>query len=922
MEAAMEAKEFLSRVVPADGSYYIGTLSGSKRKRYNQHQVDDLEQLDNEVRTLINKNEDIYFSTGTYSSGDTREAKNVKSKKSLYLDLDCGEGKAFTDKKAALIQFKQFLKDSALPMPSIIVDSGNGYHTYWTLDTAISTSEWGTYANALQTACEEHNLPADSKVTIDAARILRVPGTINFKYPTNPKKCSVIYSNDTDFSIDTLRKTFSNWIRPHLHAVSNTAGVDNSDLGVVNYSGIVWRAEHIFNECPTMAYIRETGGAECVEPLWMSTLHLLAFCEDGGSWIHEVSNKHPGYSESSTANKFAMRVKAKEEGRGKPTLCSTFAGYAGTKCAGCPHNGEIKSPISLGKPPANHLPQGYQQTKTGMFRYNHVDEEYIYLFPYRIEDFEVVSDDEDEQLLMFTYHIGNSGAKRAEIPYSSLSDIRAAQKYAAKFYMIFQDEQFKEFKKLMVTWAQQMEAAKLITSSPSKFGWLKKGDRYGFVLAEQIVWDDGSGSPVLTGANAVISQYKPQGKLKRWKEAADLIIQSGDLNLQVALASAFASPLIPFTGTSGMMLSIVSAKSGTGKSSALKTAQAVWGCPRRGVNALNDTPLSLVRRLGKLNNLPAYWDELHLREDVKQFTKLIFQLGQGKERSRLRSDASFQDVGTWETLITVASNESIADYMAMAARGTDAGAMRVLELEISSNGVDGDLASAMQTFGRLKNNYGEAGLQYAFYITEHREALKQKVKHLIDQLTTLSGVASGDRFRLATVAALVVGAQAANACGLVKFDAGQMLKYLVARVRDDKVHEREIHTITNTNWRSLALVSAFINEVSDQTYVTEDIFKRGMGSGDVGTIISLPKRFPVVIHNAQVAQVVRLDCDSFEKWLVENHGMSRKYINYLRSLEGVRFMPTGSLTSGLAQHVPGEYRRVLEIPYAVLESGS
>jgi uncharacterized protein (DUF927 family) len=152
--------------------------------------------------------------------------------------------------------------------------------------------------------------------------------------------------------------------------------------------------------------------------------------------------------------------------------------------------------------------------------------------------------------------------------------------------------------------------------------------------------------------------------------------------ITAGILSAFAAPLISFTGVNGCVLALVSDKSGTGKSTALRTAQAVWGDPRRGVNALDDTPLSVANRMGRLNNLPAFWDELRMKDQVEKFVLLMFQVSQGKERARLRSNITTQHVGTWNTLITVASNESITDHVRHLVHGTDAGLLRVFEVTV------------------------------------------------------------------------------------------------------------------------------------------------------------------------------------------------------------------------------------------------
>ena len=60
------------------------------------------------------------------------------------------------------------------PAPSIVVDSGNGYHAYWLLNQTI---DWRTAEAIMRALAEE--LGADH--VYDAPRILRIPGTHNHK---------------------------------------------------------------------------------------------------------------------------------------------------------------------------------------------------------------------------------------------------------------------------------------------------------------------------------------------------------------------------------------------------------------------------------------------------------------------------------------------------------------------------------------------------------------------------------------------------------------------------------------------------------------------------------------------------------------------------------------------------------------------
>lgn len=71
--------------------------------------------------------------------------------------------------------------------PSVIVDSGGGYHCYWLLDApfVVHTDEDRTRAQLVQRAWV-YDVGGDASVH-DLARVLRVPGTFNHKYsPARP----------------------------------------------------------------------------------------------------------------------------------------------------------------------------------------------------------------------------------------------------------------------------------------------------------------------------------------------------------------------------------------------------------------------------------------------------------------------------------------------------------------------------------------------------------------------------------------------------------------------------------------------------------------------------------------------------------------------------------------------------------------
>lgn len=88
---------------------------------------------------------------------------------------------------------------AALPTADIIVDSGNGLHCYWALTKPLEASVedrttaagWKLFQDSLK-VFQQHIMPGCDN-TSDPARILRVPGTKNYKDPENPKEVRLIY---------------------------------------------------------------------------------------------------------------------------------------------------------------------------------------------------------------------------------------------------------------------------------------------------------------------------------------------------------------------------------------------------------------------------------------------------------------------------------------------------------------------------------------------------------------------------------------------------------------------------------------------------------------------------------------------------------------------------------------------------------
>lgn len=135
---------------------------------------------------------DVYFSCATFKDHSSREADNAEAAFAHWLDLDCDEEKAaaskgYATKSDAKAALDEFCRATGLPVPNIIVDSGNGLHVYWLSHEAIPTETWKAQAAKLKALTHHYGLLADDSRTADMASVLRVPGTFNFKNLAAPK---------------------------------------------------------------------------------------------------------------------------------------------------------------------------------------------------------------------------------------------------------------------------------------------------------------------------------------------------------------------------------------------------------------------------------------------------------------------------------------------------------------------------------------------------------------------------------------------------------------------------------------------------------------------------------------------------------------------------------------------------------------
>ena len=797
----------------------------------------------------------IYFAVGTYD----HDRKSPRAKRALFVDLDA---KAFGAKASAVAALATFCKGTGFPSPSIYVDSGRGIHAYWCFDRDLDVAAWRALADKLKAKCIEVGFQADPTVTADVARIMRMPGTINQKSNT---PCRVLKDTGVSYDPGILLRALLPRASTSLAALAGSVGAN--DLGAVpelaSYPAVPYYATEIAEKCGVLKEALKTGGDQHTEPQWRHLLGLLTFTEDGDKLVHDISKGHADYKAESTDTKYAALVKLKADGKLKPILCTTFASYKNSICSACPYNGRIKTPMVLGKLEATaYLPSSYRMSDYSIQKLvkkgdGEIPDLWLDVFPYRISDVEANDPGGGGALQIKMVLSSKTKVTKVTFPHTIMAMQGGEFPLALSEAHLFIDaKQLAELKHIMTNWLRKMTDIKTSMSIElTGLGWGKLGGQDAFVAGTHVYTADGKKHDFYAPDPAMLRNYKPKGVIDAWKTAANAIARDPRQEAVCTLLTAFAAPLINFTGAKGITFSLYSAESGTGKSSILRTAQATWGHPTLGMAMVDDTQLSVINKLGFLNTIPAYWDELRSGDTLVNFVKMIFTLGQGREKSRLTNTIQQRSTGTWDTLVTIASNERIVDHVDTYIKNTDAGRLRLFEVSLP-NLVEPD-AVVTRAFSKLENNYGHAGIIYGQYLATHRIEVEKLVHDIQDMLKKKVSGGANERYWVAFVTSVLAAGTLVNRAGLLNIDTQRLTAWLL-----DALKQQQVGVTTNYKTPAEAAVGSvfsFIDAHRNKMLLVEEFNGSGMNKyGNILTPANMQPRDEIVVLKAVKDKKLRI----------------------------------------------------------------
>jgi hypothetical protein len=257
----------------------------------------------------------------------------------------------------------------------------------------------------------------------------------------------------------------------------------------------------------------------------------------------------------------------------------------------------------------------------------------------------------------------------------------------------------------------------------------------------------------------------------------------------------------------------VSRRSGTGKTLALQIGQSVWGNPKN-TFAFADTANSVMGRMAQLRNLPGYWDEIRLGGDPRvqrQFIQMLFQITGGREKARLNQKAELRELGSWETLVVCTSNFGLAEAVQTQDGGMTAGLNRVLEFQVAA--LDDSKRCRPEELRPINTNYGVAGVEYAKWLSTHRKQCQLDVTEVYHKLEAKLGSTAEERFSLASLVGMYLGAKWAKDASIIDLDSGAILKFLIQAFLQQRTAIEEVsETNTDSEHGPANIVAMYMQE--------------------------------------------------------------------------------------------------------------
>ena len=893
--------------------------------------AETLDGVLDEIEKFKKKNADVFVAPGSFE-GYSRKADDCVFVRSFFIDLDVGEGKEFATKQDAHDGIENILIQTGLPEP-VRIDSGGGIHAYWIMDTDIPKDEWKPAAEVFKSLCLQY-AAIDPVVTADAARIMRCPETFNQKTGT-PRPTSVIsdevfaYSWDEfkaflmgeegeEGEVEAVTETKSAEIEDVLASVSK--GLDEDTKAMLKldnfprtFTALVDKSKE-GSGCEQIKFMWDNR-ATLEEPLWHAGLSIAKFCNDNTTAIHEFSRPYPKYTHEDTEDK-ASGIPA-------PRTCEWFIKDYPSRCEGCAHRGKIVSPISLAreftpakanteKPiweaPGTQTIPDFPDVLMPFVRGQHGG---IYFVPAPKVDKKGVKH-QDDPILILSHDLypvsrmvspldGECLQMRLELPKDGYREFLLPMKYVyAKesfksimssngvFFNSLHDQHLMNY---IVKWGQYLQTTEAALQMRMQMGWTKERDvdttdwpTRSFVIGKKEITYKGEiidapSSPFVKGLSRHLIQH---GTYQRWRESMDYLNKPGFELHAFASMSGFGSPLMCYTNTSGVVMSLTG-ESGNAKTGAMYAGLSVFGHPKN-LSVVDGTDNGLTGRYLGLHSMMFGLDEVGDKE-AKELGRFVHNVSHGKAKVRMQASVNAErEYEMSASLIAVlTSNHGLYGILEAAKMDPNGEAARLIEFMVKRpDMLNKDSRLGKYIFDAFRHNYGHAGPMFIKeIITRGDNYVLDNILKWEDRFIKDFGDFVEYRFYQNLLGVNMGAATIANEHGITDYALDRTYEVTVANMID--IREKVIR-INRSDYPSM--LADFINKNMANILV----IKEGR--------VTMEPRGPIVARIVSEDSLLQVSKSEFKKYLGERKVSTREFEADMRSRKSLVDDKKGRLTTG------------------------
>lgn len=830
----MDTAQFLETILSKDGGYYCifaANTSTNQRKQTFYSTVNDALTA---AKQYDSKGFDTYFALGTFTNDNTREKVNIKHIKSFFLDLDCGENKPYATQKDALVALKTFCKELSLPTP-LLVNSGRGIHVYWSLTEPVTFAEWEPVALRLKQVCKERGLEADPAVTADGARILRLPGTHNYK-DKPPKPASVLgvgMPPPVDFTAfrDLLGSSSTAMVLPTTPIVGVSAMMDHLIGNTQGRFKTIMQKTLKGTGCMQLGIIARDQ-ATVSEPQWRAGLSIANFCVDGEEAAHKISCNHPQYDPDETRAKM-HRIQG-------PYLCTRFDEFNPGVCTKCKHWGKIKTPLLLGKEiiEASHddnvvsiekpnvvrepvqapegvvtipaYPRPYFRGKNGGVYIRYTDkegnQEESCIYMYDLYVVRRIRDPEVGESVVIRLHLPMDGMREFAVPLVAVTSKEELRKRIAAEGVI--SKNMGAIVEYLMDWASQLQATNMADEVRTQFGWTE--GHHSFLVGDREIFADRVGvNQPSTATSQHMPMFKPKGTLDGWKNAISFFSRPGMELHQYMILHGFGSVLMEFIPSiPAAQTHVYSKSSGIGKTTALFACTSIWGNFNDLMIHSKDTSNFAMLRAEVYKNLPLCIDEV-TNNEPKELSSMVLNISNGKQKGRMEASANKERTRglTWSLMALSTGNTSITERISLYKYSAPAEGLRVLEIHANKFKFDDKLETDNFNM-ELSQHYGHAGAIFVQHLLRHPEETITLLHHVRAKVDKICNLSQEDRYWSANITVNLTALIIARKLGLLAFEVEPLFRFCKRAIdanrkalrTDEKTPKEIISEYVAENW--------------------------------------------------------------------------------------------------------------------------